>query len=297
MTMKTYRLTLRTTSGTATPFQADTIFGHLCWMVERRDGKEGLSGFLEPFLSGSPPFLVSDGFPAGWIAKPASISQAVGDQALAKRLKRQSYVTVTGFNAVRGGGRYEPDKGLPGVRRETTVHNSIDRESGRTLEEGGLFQLEEWAIPEVAVYVKASSEEWRARVLELFNLLSHGGYGKKKAIGKGQFRVECMDEAGDLEAVPKADGFVSLSSFCPAAGDPSDGWYQTFVKHGKLGEDFTYCGNPFKRPLLMLRTGAAFRTGGPPKDFYGRMVAGVSPARPEAVQYAYAFAVPAKCPK
>jgi CRISPR-associated protein Csm4 len=45
----------------------------------------------------------------------------------------------------------------------------------------------------------------------------------------------------------------------------------------------------------MIRTGSVFQTNGGPKEFYGRMITeGISPAKPEVLHYAYAFAVPIK---
>jgi CRISPR-associated protein Csm4 len=65
------------------------------------------------------------------------------------------------------------------------------------------------------------------------------------------------------------------------------------VKYGKLGGEFTFCGNPFKKPLVMIKTGSVFKTEKLPKEFYGRMIKEIAPAKPkEVVQYGYAFAVP-----
>jgi len=92
--------------------------------------------------------------------------------------------------------------------------------------------------------------------------------------------------------VKDANAFVTLSSFCPREDDPTEGIYKTFVKYGKLGEEFNFCGNPFKKPLLMVKTGSVFKTQGQPKEIYGRIIEKIAPAKAEVVQYAYAFAVP-----
>lgn len=44
--------------------------------------------------------------------------------------------------------------------------------------------------------------------------------------------------------------FVTLSLFVPAQKDPTECAYKTMVKYGKLGERKTFCGNPFKKPLI-----------------------------------------------
>ncbi|MGC8811288.1 MAG: hypothetical protein ACP5Q3_13660, partial [bacterium] len=44
---------------------------------------------------------------------------------------------------------------------------------------------------------------------------------------------------------------------------------------------------------IKIKAGSVFKTNGEPKEFYGRMISeGISPAKPEVVHYAYAFAVP-----
>ncbi len=58
-----YSLKIVIDSPVSTPWQSDTIMGHLAWSVRLRDGESGLKSFLEPWLAGDPPFIVSDGFP------------------------------------------------------------------------------------------------------------------------------------------------------------------------------------------------------------------------------------------
>lgn len=298
--MKTYRIRLTTRSGTLTPFQADTIFGHLCWIVAHKEGEENLQEFLEPFKEGNPPFIISNGFPANLLPKPLSAELDIDDLSKRKNVKKTEYVSSDKFNRIRKGEK--PDFQLVDIDKfvthTTTPHNTINRLTYTTLAEGGVYSLEETVIPNVSVYLKAVSEEWKEKVIDLFNELSKSGYGAKKSIGKGQFTLNSVEEFDRFEDLKDATGFVTLSNFCPKKEDPTGGLYKTFVKYGKLGEEFTFCGNPFKRPLVMIKTGAVFRTQGTPKEFYGRIVQdGIAPAKPEVIQYAYAFAVPVVYPK
>jgi CRISPR-associated protein Csm4 len=82
-----------------------------------------------------------------------------------------------------------------------------------------------------------------------------------------------------------------LSHFVPAKNDPTNGAYKTMVKYGKLGEEKTFCGNPFKKPLIVLKPGAVFKTQ-IMKPFYGRLLEKIAFADPAMVQYGYAFPVP-----
>ncbi|MCS7046178.1 MAG: hypothetical protein NZO58_07470, partial [Gemmataceae bacterium] len=92
-----------------------------------------------------------------------------------------------------------------------------------------------------------------------------------RSAGKGQFRLE-----GDIEPFPgldepaDADGSVALSTFQPTDGNPTDGAWEAFTKYGKLGPDFGL-ENVFKRPIIVLRPGASFRTP-VPRGWLGRAI-------------------------
>lgn len=292
--MKTYRINLTIYSGILTPFQADTIFGHLCWVVAHKEGDKSLQRFLVPFKEGNPSFVISDGLPMGLLPKPLS-AKFFFEPDKRKEIKKIEFICLEEFNLIRMNRGCMFTK-VKAVKHGTTPHNRISRITGTTPSEGGFYSLEEYFVPHISIYLKVVSEEWKDRVINLFNVLSKSGFGSKKSIGKGQFDVEDVKEF-NFEKIENANGFVALSNFCPKREDPIEGMYKTFVKYGKLGEEFTFCGNPFKRPLVMIKTGAVFKTDGNHKEFYGGMVNNIAPAKPEVVQYAYAFTVPTIYPK
>jgi len=288
--MKTYQIKLVIYSGILTPFQADTIFGHLCWVVAYQEGEKGLQEFLKPFNEGNPPFIISDGFPVDLLPKPLSVEFNI-DPDKRKDVRKIDFLTQEDFNRIRKAEGFEIKHIDNLIKTSLATHNTINRLTNTTPTEGGVYSLKETFIPNVTVYVKVISEEWKDRVVKLFEGLSNAGYGRKKSIGKGHFTViEVIDFAFPI--VEGANGFVTLSNFCPAENDPTEGLYKTLIKYGKLGEEFTFCGNPFKKPLVMIKTASVFKTGSQPKEFYGCMVKEVSPAKPEVVHYGYAFAVP-----
>jgi CRISPR-associated protein Csm4 len=286
--MKTYRIRINTQSLTLTPFQADTIFGHLCWAKTHKEGDKALQEFLQSFKK-EPPFVISDGFPGDLLPKPLT-AEFIFESDDKKEIKKIEFVSVEEFNTLRKGEKCEIKK-VDLIKHRTTPHAKISRITGTTPKEGGLYSLEEYFIPYVSIYLKTVTDEWKDKVMDLFNELSKSGYGSKKSIGKGQFTVESIEEFKFAE-IDNANGFVTLSNFCPMEKDPTEGFYKTFVKYGKLGEEFTFCGNPFKRPLVMIKTGSVFKTNNKIRDFYGRMVEEIAPQKPEVVQYAYAFALP-----
>src|SRR4051812_18367196 len=61
--METYRLRLSLRTATGTPWQADTLFGHLCWHLRYQEDAQAVEDFLELYRLGEPPLVLSDGFP------------------------------------------------------------------------------------------------------------------------------------------------------------------------------------------------------------------------------------------
>ncbi len=110
---------------------------------------------------------------------------------------------------------------------------------------------------------------------ESLEMLARTGYGADASVGHGAFRVNGgPSTCPALDDVPHSNGFVSLSTYQPAPSDPIDGNWQAFVKYGKMAPEF-HDSVVFKRPQIMIKPGACFRTSGPPQSFCG------GPIRPE----------------
>lgn len=320
--MITYRATLHATSATRSPWQADTLFGHLCWIIRYEEGERALREFLSHYREGTPPLVLSNGFPQGRFPRPivpapdvpAARAKQAQVQAMrqAKAGKGIRWISLEEFNAFRRGEMVTLHPRNEVVRRRTVLKNQINRLSGGTTpvdedEGGNLYNADELAFVDtsgveskplgVTVYVKAENETWADRAFHLIRRLSWSGYGAKKSVGYGQFTFSESDweRFRIFERVPDgANGFISLSNWVPARRDPTDGFYNTMVKYGKLGEELANSENPFKFPLTMLTAGSSFYVEPPIQDWYGRLVADIAPAAPEVVQFGYAFAVPAR---
>jgi len=303
--MITCKISLNCQTGFLTPFQADTVFGHLCWALAHTKGEKALEEFLQPFIDRDPPFIISDGFPDGspadptdgYFPKPLSVDLVAETNLLpaeAKEMKKIDLLSRDDFSRAIGGQAFAP-RYEELSKQYATPHNRISRMTNTTPAEGGLYSLPEYFVSRVAIYLKVLSKETEGHFVELlrelFEEIARAGYGRKKSIGKGKFSLEGIKEVS-LPEVEDANGFVTFSSFCPCETDPTEGYYRTFVKFGRLGDEFTFCGNPFKRPLVMIKTGSVFKTDGRRREFYGRMVREISPAKREVVQYAYSFPVP-----
>lgn len=299
--MKTFRIRVRVAGHFITPLYADTIWGHLCWLVKWKDGEAALTDFLKAFEK-EPPFILSDAFPGDYLPAPVHISSLVGkgdDRTTfreQKKLKKLEWLSFDEFKTVQKGQVTKPpDEDRHGFRWTTTLHSSINRLTGTTGVDGSLFEVEEYVlekgIDHLSIYLKIK-EGWEERVLALFKDLGRTGYGKKKSVGKGAFEVSTFEPFDGFD-LPEANAFVSLSNFVPAENDPNEGFYKVFVKYGKLGGEYAFSGKPFKKPLMMVKAGSVFKCN-TLKPFYGRMVKDLLLEMPDVVQYGYGFPVPVR---
>lgn len=318
--MLIYRATIRPRSAGLSPWQADTLFGHFCWLIFYEEGETALNNFLMPYKQGDPPILLSNGFPGDYLPRPIlpavslaqdqTKAQQIAAMKSAKRAKEIHWVSVEDFNALRRGAAPELAQQISLKGPQVVLKNQINRLTGGTtaMEEheasGNLYTLEELrfvnradnpnATMDVSIYIKVRSEAHAHRVDELFQYLEKSGYGKKKSAGYGQIEYRGLEAFDEFEPPPHtANGFVSLSNWVPEQDDPTDGYYSTLVKYGKLGETLVHTENPFKFPITMFTAGSSFRLGEKPiKEWYGRLVPGIAPGKQEVVQYAYAFSLP-----
>lgn len=273
--MDFYLVKLRLDSPLATPLHSGTLFGHLCWALRELEGEQELVRFLERLPQ--EPFLISDGFPAGWLPRPLLTpfrASPPGDPEArrrffdtAKKRRKAVYMPVEDFLRLRTDlsaraleeVSSEPDGLVDFRRRESLPHNQIDRRCGHTLEEGGLFFLEEfWPRPDCLerdVYVRCALS--RDRLAELFRHVGRCGYGRDATWGRGRFTVLSVDRPEPSLFAYRGNRMLSLShgSLSPNMREPR---YRVECHLGRLGNFWARTENPFKRPLLLLKPGATF---------------------------------------
>jgi CRISPR-associated protein Csm4 len=309
------RLRLRTASGSL--WQSDTLFGHMCWLVVHRDGEGGLRRFLEPFLGGQPPFVLSDGFPEETLPHPVILGTFsrgrkvldVREYGKQKLRAKAHYLMRTQFLEFARTGAYTDEP--PAIKWEThqMLHAAIDRNTIRTggaSSGGDLYQTEavfpvrsfagEWFPTSLDIYLRATAEGLGV-VRDLLVELSVLGYGKDRGVGAGHFDFDpesAIEQVDDLDEVHCANGFVSLSSYVPSVGDPLEGYWRIRTKRGRLGDERAQSSLPFKRPILQLEPGAVFLAPNGVRPYYGRIVEGISPSFDDTVQNGYTVALPIK---
>lgn len=307
-----YRIGLELRSPLGSPLQSDTLFGHLAWIVRESDGDEGVARFLEPFLAGRPPFVFSDAFPADLLPRPlfpvsdlARGPESPREYAARKRRLKAPWVTAADFGRLlRGEPAADPPVEDPWEEVESP-HAAIDRRTWTTGGAGALYFTGARVLPDgpdgpprLDLYARCQPAA-EGRLRTLLERLAAVGFGRDRSVGAGEIALSAFEPTARLEGPDGADGFVSLSTFMPAASDPTDGCWRVRVKHGRLGPLAAAGegGNPFKRPLVQIEPGAVFRAPGRPRPFYGRMVRDVAPGFPAAVQCGLCLAAGCVWPK
>lgn len=184
-----YRAIFQVRSSVVSSFQADTLFGHLCWAIRYLEGEEFLRAFLSLYDDQDlVPLVISSGFPEGYLPKPTLpplslkdaeelLKQIVGDKeyekiegiSRLKRLKGLKYIPITyveeninSFSQKRICEDFLTGKIRDNINEEKLIldtvilRSSIDRQTGRA-REGLLFSTGETFYSEalrVVTYIK-----------------------------------------------------------------------------------------------------------------------------------------------
>lgn len=311
MDTRLFRLRLQPLSDFGTPLVGDTLFGHLCWALRWRHGSESLSSWLQDYGSGSPFAVVSDAFPAGWLPRPSVSLARLGlafDPALRKADKRRVWLPFT--EVAKPLGEWVQLAGSPegGLGRAATVtQNTIHRVTGAT--GTGMFaprQVERTAFAtgqelDVYVVVNVASIE-PAQVFQAFDDIGQTGYGRDASTGLGKFRV--LEQEG--YSWPSPSGVAHGITLAPCAPEVAalmadDCHYLPVTRFGRHGSSLSLFGQPFKKPLLMMRTGALLAfAGGHVPVVHGRGLGGaeqpISDVEPATVHQGYSPIVPVRVP-
>ena len=272
------KIRLKPTGVWTTPWQADSLLGSLAVAWVRWHGVDALRrDFLDPWLAGKPRFVISDAFPNDALPAPASLPLPFWDwpPEQHKNVKKLEWLSGRGFHAIQRGQRPNIEGDIPdvpvqdGVRMRSTISRSTDSAGS---EGGELFQVpySNLGDPDAHLIIYARADDGGMDILiQSLKLLGMTGYGARAATGHGAFDLRGNPEpCPDLDDVPEADGFISLSTYQPAPADPTEGYWRSFVKYGKMAPEFQRQAI-FKRPQVMLRPGACFPVQGNPEPFYG----------------------------
>lgn len=302
--MKTLKLTLRPLAQFGTPLAGDTMFGHLCWAVRERHGEARLADLLEGYTKGQPFLAISDGFPADFLPRPT-----VPDAVLGREVQPEQRKLARQLIWLPAGAAHLPlaawlAEAQRHDMRETAVitQNTINRITGTTgTQQFAPRQVErDTYLLDARLDMYAVLDEDRldpASLRQLIEDVGAMGYGRDASTGLGKFAVEAMVE----QHWRRTDGrhWLTLAPCAPdvAALAATQCYYQPVTRFGRHGNVGVRLGVPFKRPLLMLNTGALLTAReASPWLLHGRGLGGraapLSAVIPDTVHQGYAPVVP-----
>lgn len=303
--MKLYRIGIKMLSGSRTPMHSDTLFGSICWAVLYLEGEDRLKLLLQNCKENKPAFIFSNGFPRGFLPRPAggnyttgfsetsSKSEIMDYMKTAKKIKKISYIPLDDIQKIILGEKIplysceQPEE----ASIHWTTHNTIDRKTGTSLE-GGLFrELYRWD-GDLDVYVMAE-EEWQPLLVRCLELISFWGYGGGASRGRGAFEIEEICEAG-FKTSEDPNAYMTLSRCIPTPEMPVPCQYRLDVKYGRFGQDRGRVGYPLKKPVLMLEPGAIFWGKPPECGWCGTMAGELSDEYSDALQCGLSIILPCK---
>lgn len=300
----TYRLTLRPLTAFGTPLAGDTLFGHLCWAAAERFGRARLESLLDGYTAGRPFAALSDAFPQGYLPRPAVPDGAIGwklDPKQRKQMRKRIWLPAAESSLPLSAWLEKAQ--LTNIA-ETTVltQNTIHRLTGTT----GELQFAPRQVERIAFVANARLDlyavldERRLTADELRQLLEDVGtmgYGRDASTGLGKFAIEELVE----NSWPRVSS-TSWLTLAPCAPDPTalDAtrcYYQPVTRFGRHGSLGVRLGQPFKRPLLLLKTGALLTSRQPVEwRVHGRGLGGrqepLSDVIPDTVHQGYAPVLP-----
>lgn len=288
--MVLYKANIIPKSAFSSPLQSDTFFGAFCWSYRYLYGEDALEKLLQKSVYEKPQIIFSNACPKDYLPLPMGIydterknfntvlmAEAKKIYQENKKYKKCTLVHKDAFKKIQNGIRegylqFLADEQM--VQAES-IHNMVGRADGTVGSaegSGSLFVRNEFytdGYKSFDVYIL--SELDKNKICEVLLLMCELGIGAGKSSGKGHFEFVAINEETELRNCQNANGYMAISNFIPAADDPSDGWYKTFVKYGKLDREYAAGNFPFKKPLLYIQSGAVFKTSYP-EPWYGSCI-------------------------
>jgi CRISPR-associated protein Csm4 len=304
--MKTLKFLVRPLTPFATLVAGDTLFGHLCWAIREKRGERGLAELLQGYLTGQPFLVVSDGFPAAFLPRPTAPDFALG-VAAEPRLRKLAR-THRWLPAEDAGRRLkewiarltEAKAAEPAV----LTQNTINRVTGTTgtgqfapRQVDRLFFAEDARLDLYVVFdeTRISDAELRA----LLHQVGLQGYGRDATTGLGKFAIEAVKEHAWPHSERPQQYWLALAACAPDSEklSPEYSYYLPQTRFGRHGNVAAVLNAPFKRPILLVATGALLKSREPVQWlFHGRGLGGadapLSKLIPETVHQGYAPVVP-----
>lgn len=295
----TYRITIKPQTAFGTPLVGDTLFGQLCWALHYNLGNKALESLLVDYAVGRPFAVLSDAFPTSYLPLPTVPSifwQNDNKNTDIKALKKRRWLPI---HRIQKPFRYWQSLAVNDADalkniQTMQMHNTINRKTNTT----NTDKFAPYTMPQTW-YTKNTTfdcyivlDENRLSAKDLKSALSYigiTGYGRDATIGLGKYELGEMLPCQLLTSSGKT--CMTLAPCAPQGLGwlPTKSWYQLTTRFGRHGDIAAKGNNPFKRPIILAKTGAVFtldKTQDSP--FIGQGINGVSFANKKTVHQGYA---------
>lgn len=286
-----YLWKIKPTSSHMTPWQSDTIYGHMLYAVSMLYGREEYDKIVNEFIELKSPFIVSDGFINERLplfnktqvnrGDTEFFSQEINKDLietvkLLKKINKIKNISVDEFNKLRTSQYSNKDFILDKLKNSQNenkskintsiqstalvLHNNINRLTGTTVEDG-IFSLKEIFINgDICVFIKLRSDFSFEKLDNILKFIEENGFGKKVSSGKGAIERVVLEKYNGFQDIENPDAFISLSNYTPKDGDYTEVICGTpLVKRGKTADVGDNMSFPFKKPFACFTAGALFK--------------------------------------
>jgi len=308
MTYTIYELKLKPLSWWITDLTADTIFWHLCWQIKYEFWDDVLKEFLEE-MEKDPIFVLSDVIFQNNFPKPLVDEIFIKNEKITedfynrnKDFMKDNKILAKYFRKILKSENFWKDilkikeqyvKNKSKIEEDILNKNVIDRNSFTTWDNWIYSQSEKKSNYSCSLYIKvfdeAKLEKYDIKKL-LKKIFFETWFGKKKSTWKWVFDlVEDWKERKDL-VKENWNNILLLSNFIPSKNDPINWNYKLMTKFPKLWEEFSLEWlNFYKKPLVMIQSGAIFEKNKNYKWYVWRMIKDVDFQNKWIYHYAYWF--------
>jgi CRISPR-associated protein Csm4 len=196
--MQAISITIKPQSAFGTPLRGDTLFGQLCWAIHNRYGVARLTDLLSGYTKNKPFLIASDAFPQDYLPKPSLPSCFFADIDLEKRktIKKQIWMPIskTALAIKDWQKECKADKDIARTEKRVQQHNSINRLTGTTGEEGfapyGMLQTWYQTNTQLQCHFLLDSERFKQTELEeCLQDIGNFGFGRDASVGLGKFSL------------------------------------------------------------------------------------------------------------
>lgn len=295
-----YLWKIKPLSSYMTPWQSDTIYGHLLWGATLMYGEDETNKLIEEFKNLNSPFIVSDGFIDGELPMiekgqvkredTEEFSKIYGKNIVEtvkklKEINKIKNIDIDTFNKFRDGYSKKEfikdtlslENSLGGKKSTATnlvMHNIINRLSGGTGDNGIFSQKEMFVDGEIHIFIKIRKDFDIKKMDNLLKFIEDNGYGKKSSSGKGAIKRISFEKFDGFKEVKNPNAFVTLSNYIPKEYDYTDVIYSSpLTKRGKIGNIDGNLDFPFKKPFVCFSAGSLFKKGDNNK--FGKVLEGI----------------------